>query len=208
MKEIIIPAMVAARYALSQEVRKLWTQAVWSIKQGQKRFFRAYKTTIDQQIPGWKDTWKTDPTFNSKLLDLEDALKAICLQNGMPRTTFKRYRQGARQTLLLGVPFMIVTSHEFTIEEARTIAQSDDPEQTTKEIRANKRFKSAVKQLRQTATVLPLPEGHEDPAEYIKDMRDRLDEHLNRVRERLGAEIVDELLIPSAPTPEENNPPG
>ena len=116
----IVPAIVATKLTLSVKVQQLWRDAVWTVKQGQEKFLGAYEATIDEHIPGWRDNWKTDPHFPSRLAVIEAQIKDICRANGMPVPTFNRYRTAARKSLLMGVPFKFASSEILQIAPSRT----------------------------------------------------------------------------------------
>ena len=85
---------------------KLWEEAVWTVKEAQDKFIKAYRATLTE-VAGkdWQQTWRTNPQFPRLLKDVEEEIKDICRKHGMKVTTFHRYRNAARKTVLLGVPF-------------------------------------------------------------------------------------------------------
>ena len=112
--EVVIPVSVAQRIALPPDVINLWKGAVWSIKQGQERFIKAFTATLDHLMPDWKTTWKTDLAFSLKLKDVEDAVKEMVRANGLSLRTWNRYVTSARKSLLCGVPLSLVRQCRLT----------------------------------------------------------------------------------------------
>jgi hypothetical protein len=186
-----IPAIVVQKVKLSEAIKEAWKSAVWTVKQGQDKFLGAYAATVDEQIPGWRETWKNDPGFPNKLAEIEDYIKAICRTNRMPLTTFNRYRTAARKALLMGTPFKFAPQN-FTVAEARAIAEGGD--EVAKVIRAQKNLRHASTVVAKHATVLPHPEDGENPQDYLDIVSSRLTEHFRLVRETLGEETYQRLV--------------
>jgi hypothetical protein len=186
-----IPALVALKMTMSASLQKMWKNAVWTVKQGQDKFLRAYTATIDEQIPEWRERWKADPDFPAKLTEIEEYIKAICRRNGMPATTFNRYRTAARKALLMGTPFRFAAQN-FTVAEARAIAEGG--EGVAKRLRAGKNLHHATTVVSRHATIIPVPEDGVNPEDYLEMVSGRLSECLRLIRERLGSEIHDRLV--------------
>jgi hypothetical protein len=190
-----IPAIVRSKINISAKVQAAWKSAVWTVKQGQDKFLAAYKATIDEQIPEWETTWKTDPHFPARLSEIEDYIKAICRSNKMPLTTFNRYRQGARKSLLMGTPFRFATQN-FTVDEARQIAEGGA--EVAKEIRHQKNVRHAATVIAKHATLLPIPNTDDNKEDYLEAATKALAAHLDKVRQTLGADVANQLLLRSA----------
>lgn len=182
--DFVIPAMVAQKVALPPDVINLWKGAVWSIKQGQERFIKAFGATLDHLMPDWKTTWKTDPRFSLKLKDVEDAVKEMVRANGLSLRTWNRYMTSARKSLLCGVPFEFTQA--MSLEDLKRIAQAANPELLAKQIRKERRTRTVISRAENYATVLPRPNPNDHRADYLDLVTTRLKDHLRIVKEKYG----------------------
>jgi hypothetical protein len=193
---LMIPAVRATANAvvLSKRTVNLWRVAIGSVEEAKKKFLAAYRATLDDAMPGWKTTWQANPQFPKTLMEAEDYMKMLCLENGMERTTFSRYRKAARTSLLMDMPFKL--GLEFSIEQLRTMKRSGNPNLEAKKIRQERIVKRAETVLARTAaTVLPLPEKGENPLEYIEGISGRLAEYLHAAGEHLDKKTYTKLIM-------------
>lgn len=190
-KEFEIPAIVRQKIKISAKVQSAWKSAVWTVKQGQEKFLMAYKATIDEQIPDWKDRWKNDPGFAQQLAEVEEYISQICRSNGMGLTTFNRYRTAARKALLTGTPFKFAAQN-FTIAEAKAI--SEGGEEVARQIRREKNLNHAASMVAKHATILPIPEPGANPQDYLDIVSRRLADHMALVKERFGDDVCSQLV--------------
>jgi len=182
--DFVIPAIVAQRIALPPDVINLWKGAVWSIKQGQERFIKAFAATLDHLMPDWRTTWKTDPMFSLKLKDVEEAVREMARANGLSLRTWNRYVTSARKSLLCGVPFEFTQA--MSLEDLKRIAQAENPELLAKQIRKERRTRTIVSLAENYATVLPNPHPTDHRADFLETAATRLKEYLRIVKEKYG----------------------
>jgi hypothetical protein len=187
-----LPVMKASSVTLKKSTLQLWRGAIHSITEAQDKFLAAYRATLNETIPGWEKNWRNSPHFVSRLIEVEDYMKALCRENGMELTAFNRYRKGARATLLMDVPFKLGAN--FTLEELRHLKRSGNPVREAKRMRQARKVKQAEAVLSQIATVLPLPEKGENPLDYVEGISGRLAEYLFAAREKLSAEAYGKLI--------------
>jgi len=186
-----IPAIVQEKIRFSAAVQAAWKSAVWTVKQGQQKFLAAYRATIDEAIPNWQETWQTDPHFGKSLGEIEEHMKAICRSNGMGLTTWNRYRQAARKALLMGTPFHLAAQN-FTVDEARQIAEGG--QEVAKTLRHEKNLRHAATIVQNHATILPIPKPEDNVEDYLDWLSKNLKEHLAKVAETFGPEATKRLM--------------
>lgn len=174
MKNIVLPIMAGNNVVLQPKTLQRWTSAIWTVKQAQDKFLTAYQATLDDAIPNWKGSWRSDPNFPSRLVEVEGFMQALCRQNGMPLTSFTRYRKAARAATLGDMPFNMAAT--FSVRELQRIKQG---KATAQEIRQQRRLRNAASVVAKSAAVLPLPTEIDCPAEYISGIRDRLTQYLD-----------------------------
>ncbi len=189
-KTIILPVMVANKITLAKKTVQMWTNAIFTVKKAQEQFLAAYECTLNDAIPGWRDTWHTDPHFPLMLAEVEEYMKALCRQNGMQETTFTRYRRAARASMLAGVPFSLANS--FSIQHIRQIK---DGQADATLLKRSKRMKAAENFVSKHAAVLPLPTENENPTDYIESIGGRFAEYLRSIKEPLGQSAFKALTL-------------
>lgn len=180
-KTIILPVMVANKITLGKKTVQMWRNAIFTVKKAQEQFLAAYECTLNDAIPGWRETWHTDPHFPVRLAEVEEYMRAICRQNGMQQTTFTRYRRAARASMLGGVPFSLANS--FSIQQIRQIKDGQTDATTLKR---SKWLRAAESVVSKQAAVLPLPSEDENPVDYIECIGGRFAEYLRSIKEPLG----------------------
>jgi len=190
MKNIVMPIMASSTVTLGNKTIQLWKNAIWTVKQAQDKFLAAYQATVTDAIPDWKTTWRTDPNFPCRLVGVEEFISALCRQNGMPLTTFNRYRKAARAATLGDVSFNLGAN--FSIRELQQIKQG---QKTIQGIRKERRVRAAENIITKTAAVLPLPGENENAGQYIEDIRERLARYLSDTQGCLDDEAYLKLLV-------------
>lgn len=200
--EPLVPTtvQVAQIRVLSQKAIQLWEEAVWTVKEAQEKFIKAYRATLTE-VAGkdWHQTWRTNPHFASLLADVESEIREICCgKHKMKLTTFNRYRNAARKTVLLGVPFDL--SKRLTLGQIQAIevqtkdVSGEDKEKSVreivKEICKQRHIDSAAAVVSKVATVLPLPAEEEPSEDYLAVLKAKLQSHLELVKERFGDAVV------------------
>jgi len=189
MKNIVMPVIASSNITLRNNTIQLWKSAIWTVKQAQDKFLAAYQATVTDAIPNWKTTWRNDPNFPCRLIEVEDFISALCRQNGMPLTTFNRYQKAARAATLGDVSFNLGAN--FSIRELQQVKQGL---KTIQGIRKERRIKAAENVITKTAAVLPLPSENENTGEYIEGIRERLARYLADTQGVLDDETYRKLL--------------
>ena len=193
------PVHVAQVKVLSQQTIKLWEEAVWTVKEAQEKFIKAYRATL-AEVAGkdWAQTWRTNPHFAHLLNEVEEGIKEICRKHGMTLKTFNRYRNAARKTVLLGVPFDL--SKKLSLEQLAVVQtaskelKGEEKERTIKKVveqfNKQKQINSAAAVVSKVTTVLPLPDAGEHADDYLEGLSTKLQAHLAVVKERFGEDAV------------------
>jgi len=196
MNEIINPpAIVATKYTISEQSRELWRKAIWTIKQAQKRFVRAYDSTLRDTLgDDYKNKWKKDSHFMDTISEIEKDIQKLCREAGMSLTTFNRYRSAARKCVLLDVPFSM--AGHLSLKEIRECAgiPGDDLQAAQHAIREKKIAQWNINRAAKVATVLPLPEKSQHPDTYLQELTPKIIEHLKRVTWEYGAAAGNKMI--------------
>ena len=181
------PAIIAPAVMLSAKTQELWLIATKKIKTASEAFVTAYKATLIDLIPNWEATWRKDPTFNARLVEIEQIMRSQCLRAGMPAATFNKYVSSARRAVLLKVPFRLAAIA--TVAVAKAIANL--PPEAQQAFAQRKRAEQALNvlvrspadvteallkriPLPEDATVIPLPTDKDEPQEYFKLLLEKL----------------------------------
>lgn len=189
MFQPIIPAIVSQRLILRKETLAKWQIAISAVREGQKAFVKAYTATLDDLLPNWRESWKTDPMFAETVADVESAMKEFCLANGMSLTVFNRYKTATRKAVFLDSPFAFGSGYSI-----RDIQRVRRGEVTVAEVKAQKAFHDASNVVAKTCTILPHPDAEMHEDDYIELCTTRLTEHLGVVRARLGEKAFKRLV--------------
>src|SRR5579859_76980 len=97
MKEVTcsasVPASVAQEYVMSSKLKKQWAEVGSFIKLGHEKFLSLYEKTISELLgDDWKDRWQSDPFFPEQLAKVEDSVRTVCVDAGLSKSSFNRYR--------------------------------------------------------------------------------------------------------------------
>lgn len=180
----------ASASVLNSKTVEKWSKATWSVKDAQEKFVEAYRATLDDQMPGWQDNWKTDAAFDKNLTAVEKIMREICIANNMTAHSFNYYKHAARRILFCGLSWKL-GNQNYTKEQCVTLIQTPEErrEEVAKEMRRHKTHKRALSKIKADKAVITRPRDGmtaEQHAQWQIEVCGQLREYLELTQSVIG----------------------
>lgn len=188
-------------------------KVAWTVKQAHEQFVQVYRQAFTDCCGAeWEKEWQDWPDFEEIVEAVEMQIKAICIEAGMPKSTWTKYTTGARNVAFFGVPFKFRTVSTKDILKARALAetyQDGTPEERLNRAMRELRDARGAQYVANAATrsgmvVLRLPQDGESGEQYTRMVLERLNQFFSseRVTSVAGHELdVIRQAITEALTP-------
>jgi hypothetical protein len=175
--------------SITAATTELIRKSVWTVKQAHEQLVDIYKLAFaDCCGKNWQNQFTEWENFEEVVDAVESMIQSVCVDAGMPRSVWSRYKKGCRNCCFFGIPFTFrtVSTKDILTAKAMAAAYEDGTQEKriTKALGELRREKQseyvANSAARSGMAVLRLPREGEDACAYSDEILRRILSFLER----------------------------